>query len=150
MKVVDFTGMSFVKGQRLKVVEETGTFYGKFDKFAINNSRLDLKEVTYEDGRPCGRFRYFHKQYVRLVEDADNRICKSEQKEKPQEQQTSSLTEKQQQRVSLTEKQLEHIMKTIKEPVMVNQPGSVYFNALADITKHLTVGVAVEKSHSGR
>lgn len=149
MKVVDFAGMSFVKGQRLKVVEELGTFYGKFDKFAMNKARLDLMGVTDATGRPLGRYRYFHQKYVISVEDpvdVKRELCKPEKVElEPEPQQNSSLTEK-----LLTEKQLEHIMKTIKEPVLVNQPGSVYFNALADIYKQLTVGVAADKSESGR
>lgn len=142
MKVVDFAGMSFVKGQRLKVVEETGTFHGKFDKFSMNNSRLDLIEVTNEAGRSCGRFRYFHQQYVISIQSAEGveeELCKPEEVAVEPEQ-TSSLSEH----------QLEHITKTIKEPVIVYQPGSVYFSALADIYKHLTVGVAADNSESGR
>lgn len=147
MKVVDFTGMSFAKGRRLKVVEETGTFYGKFDKFAMNSTRLDLTEVTDETGRPCGRFRYFHQQYVISVSDADSaeiELCD------PEEQENLTAKLRPQHTCSLTEKQLEHIFKTIKEPILVNQPGSVYFSALADIYKQLSVGVAAEKGLSGR
>lgn len=143
MKVVDFVGMGFVKGQRLRVDDEKGIFYGKFEKVSMKNSRLDLKEVTDKDGRPCG-LRCFHQQHVYSVQDADS--FRDEFRKQEPEQNDSRPS----QACSLSEEQLEHIMKTIKEPVLVIQPGSVYFNALADIYKQTSVAVAAENSQSGR
>jgi hypothetical protein len=160
---MNFAEMRLEEGQQVTVTSSTGKYYGKFNKLSMNDCRMEIVEVKDEDGKPCGRFKFFYSKDVVEVEFGDNTSKKenkfNEQIELMRKQQSEAQsqndlqegcsnenvrTEDRSKSISkLSNKQIVFIYKTIQHSVLFNRIDASYVAALEDISKNFTIGLSV-------
>ena len=140
----DFKSLRLKEDQNVVVTSNTGKFYGKFKKIAMNGMRLDLAEVKSSTGEKCG-FKFFFQNNVQFVQVLDKQSLKQCEKNQPNSSSTKVELSSQ-----LTEKQWNQIANTIKSCLLIQQRDSRYIEALDDISKQYVVGIVSEGTSKGR
>lgn len=138
--MMNFTNMNLQSGQELRVVTKSGRFSGNFEILSCNGTLLTINNTKSETGKSCGRFKRFLNSEVVEIEVFSGELTSQLSTDSIAQQESESSTLA----TALTPDQLNHIKEMSKDYKFINEPGSRYFDALADISKQLIIGLASE------
>lgn len=141
---MNFTSMNLQLGQELRVATKSGRFSGNFQSLSCNGTLLEINNIKNETGGSCGRFKRFLSKEVVEIEVFSGEPTTDSIAQQEFEPGTLETT------LTLTSVQLDHIKEMSKDYKFINEPGSRYFDALADISKQLIIGLASEGSENER
>lgn len=140
--MINFTSMNLQSGQELRVVTKTDRFHANFQSLSSNGTLLTVNNIKNNTGSPCGRFKRFSIGEVVEIEVFSGETAKdsiSQQESEPGKLETT-----------VTPLQLDRIKEMSKYCKFINEPGSRYFDALADISKQFIIGLSSEGSEIER
>lgn len=129
--MMNFTSLSFEKGQEIVVETVKGKFYGKFNKLSVNGSRLDIVDVKGENNKLCGAFKYFFKKDVLEVTAVNGEVTRSNEN-------SPEIFN------HLTQQQLQSITQSISGFTYIQQADAKYFEALENISKQFVIGISAD------
>lgn len=156
MKIEDFVKLRLDEHQDVMVEAANGNFYGKFINLTNDGSRLQLGEVQAEDGRKCGKLKFFFRKDVNVKvvsvvgsETASSSSGSAEISASPVSSRSFTSIESNSS-CTLAEAQQSQILKSIDSCVYIQQGDVKYFDAIADISNNFVIGIGAEGVGQGR
>lgn len=126
--MIDLKALNLEKDQEIVVCTSKKIFTAKFNKIALNGTRLDVVDVRDENGDPFSSFKQFPLKGVTRIIFKNSREV-SENPPPP---------------TFLTPQQLAVINESIEKFIYIQQPDAKYFEALERISKQFVIGVSVD------